>query len=119
MEISETNSGKHKHVRKMQGTDVYKAMRVLAQYCEDHHSHCYDCMIADYGLCDGGFPIKYSIKDIEDMPKWTPVEDKTGEGSNTYKCPVCWETQQIEDGTPEENGWIYCPHCGVRLVHEE
>lgn len=46
-------------------------------------------------------------------------EIKTGEGSNTYKCPVCWETQQIEDGTPEENGWIYCPHCGVRLVHEE
>ena len=53
------------------------------------------------------------------MPRWIPVEDETGEGSNTYKCPVCGEVQQLMDGTPEENGWYYCPHCGMRLVHKE
>lgn len=52
-------------------------------------------------------------------PCWIPSEDETGEGSNTYKCSACGETQMLIDGTPEDNGWIFCPHCGERLIRED
>ena len=47
--------------------------------------------------------------------KWIPCENETGEGSNTYKCSACGEIQMIIDGTPKENGWKYCPHCGAKM----
>lgn len=46
---------------------------------------------------------------------WIPYESETGEGSNTYKCSACGEIQMLIDGTPKENGWKYCPHCGARM----
>ena len=47
--------------------------------------------------------------------KWISCENETGEGSNTYKCSACGEIQMIIDGTPKENGWAYCPHCGAKM----
>ena len=46
---------------------------------------------------------------------WIPCENETGEGSNTYICPACGEIQILIDGTPKENGWEFCPHCGARM----
>lgn len=46
---------------------------------------------------------------------WIPCEDKTGEGSNTYKCSSCGGIQILIDGTPKENGWEFCPHCGAKM----
>ena len=51
--------------------------------------------------------------------KWISCENETGEGSNTYKCSACGEIQMIIDGTPKENGWAYCPHCGARMNEVE
>ena len=47
--------------------------------------------------------------------KWISCENETGEGSNTYKCSTCGEIQMIISGTPKENGWKYCPHCGAKM----
>ena len=47
---------------------------------------------------------------------WIPDERETGEGSNTYKCSACGEIQMLIEGTPNENGWKYCPHCGAKMV---
>ena len=55
MEINEINSGKHKHVRKMQGTDVYKAMQELKRYCDDRSS-CTDCPFW-HDPCNGNLPM--------------------------------------------------------------
>lgn len=50
---------------------------------------------------------------------WTPYESETGEGSNTYKCSACGKIQMLIDGTPKENGWSYCPHCGGFMTKED
>lgn len=75
----------------------------------------------------GVFPIKIGfdaiVKVINAQPtieprkkeKWISCENETGEGSNTYKCSACGEIQMIIDGTPKDNGWKYCPHCGVKM----
>lgn len=56
---------------------------------------------------------------IERLPKahahWIPCENETGEGSNTYKCSACGRIQIIISGTPKENEWKYCPHCGAKM----
>ena len=46
---------------------------------------------------------------------WIPCENEIGEGSNTYKCSACGEIQMVISGTPKENGWGFCPHCGARM----
>ena len=51
--------------------------------------------------------------------KWISCENETGEGSNTYKCSACGEIQMIISGTPKENGWAYCPHCGAKMNEVE
>ena len=38
---------------------------------------------------------------------------------NAWECSVCGEVQSLVFGAPLENGWFYCPHCGVRLEEEE
>ena len=50
---------------------------------------------------------------------WIPDEIETGEDSNTYKCSACGEIQVLIYGTPKENGWNYCPHCGAKMDEEE
>ena len=37
---------------------------------------------------------------------------------NAWKCSVCGAVQDLGSGTPLENGWLYCPHCGKRLDEE-
>lgn len=49
---------------------------------------------------------------------WISCENETGEGSNTYKCSTCGEIQMIISGTPKDNGWKYCPHCGAKMDEE-
>ena len=48
-------------------------------------------------------------------------EVKTGhwvlddEDTNTWECTECGALQIIIDGTPHDNSWFFCPHCGAKL----
>lgn len=48
--------------------------------------------------------------------RWIPYG---GPYCNAWECPVCGEVQDLKFGAPLENGWLYCPHCGIRLEEEE
>ena len=64
-----------------------------------------------------------NAKTIDSVPvahaHWIPDESETGEGSNTYKCSACGEIQVLIYGTPKENGWKYCPHCGAKMDEQK
>lgn len=51
-------------------------------------------------------------------------EPKTGkwilddEDTNSWECSECGDLLQINDGTPHENGWYFCPHCGAKLKEQ-
>ena len=34
---------------------------------------------------------------------------------NTYECSCCGRWFTLDYGTPEENGYNYCPNCGARM----
>ena len=38
---------------------------------------------------------------------------------NSWWCSVCDEEFYLEDGTPKENGYHYCPNCGTRMDGEK
>lgn len=42
--------------------------------------------------------------------KWAQLDPDT----NIWECSQCHGAQMIIDGTPIENGWLYCPRCGAR-----
>lgn len=33
-----------------------------------------------------------------------------------FFCPSCYWDQAFGEGTPQSNGYNYCPHCGARLI---
>lgn len=35
---------------------------------------------------------------------------------NEFFCPSCYWDQAFGEGTPQSNGYYYCPHCGARLI---
>ena len=45
---------------------------------------------------------------------WDTVED--WDGDEYYQCSECGAEFVLIDGTPEDNDYLYCPHCGARNV---
>jgi rubrerythrin len=103
--------------------DITNTIGILECCIDDK---CYDC------------PIKYTdgmvaCKAFDNGHKLIPTEiiravidemkqqHKTGEwiqfdeDSNTWECSECHTLQMIFDGTPEDNQWSYCPHCGADM----
>lgn len=44
--------------------------------------------------------------------KWTEQEEPY---IGTYECSNCKRWFVLEDGTPEENNYNYCPNCGADM----
>lgn len=65
--------------------------------------------------------------DIDLMIPVNAVEQKQGhwianddyDGEVYYTCSRCEEPWVTIDGTPQENGMKYCPHCGAKMEGEE
>lgn len=47
---------------------------------------------------------------------WENEDDYYGD-SIVWCCSACRDRFILEDGTPEENNYEYCPHCGARMVN--
>ena len=51
-------------------------------------------------------------------------ETKTGkwilddEDANSWECSECGGLLIINDGTPNENDWYFCPYCGSKLEEQ-
>jgi DNA-directed RNA polymerase subunit RPC12/RpoP len=62
---------------------------------------------------------------LKNLPPAEP-EQKTGhwianedyDGEVYYTCSRCEEPWATIDGTPQENGMRYCPHCGAKMEGE-
>ena len=43
------------------------------------------------------------------------VEDEDMYGDPIYRCSACSERFILEEGTPTDNGYSYCPNCGAKM----
>lgn len=52
---------------------------------------------------------------VSERAEWEEVEDDWNM-ETIYKCSSCKEEFVTIDGTPADNLWNYCPHCGAEMM---
>jgi DNA-directed RNA polymerase subunit RPC12/RpoP len=52
---------------------------------------------------------------VQERGEWEEIEDDWNM-ETIYKCSVCEEEFVTIDGTPADNLWNYCPHCGAKMM---
>lgn len=92
---------------------------------EEMPKSCSVCKLRCEVVCS---PLKREIfifEGLEARPQWCPLKpDDHGiwtpydEDSGCYECSHCMTHFYISDGTPKENGYDFCPRCGVRMESE-
>ena len=54
---------------------------------------------------------------VQEFAGWEEIEDDWSM-ETIYKCSACKEEFVTIDGTPPDNLWNYCPHCGAKIMHK-
>ena len=52
---------------------------------------------------------------VQECAEWEEIEDDWNM-ETIYKCSACKEEFVTIDGTPADNLWNYCPHCGAKMT---
>lgn len=52
---------------------------------------------------------------VQEFGEWEEIEDDWNT-ETIYKCSACKEEFVTIDGTPADNLWNYCPHCGAKMM---
>ena len=90
---------------------------------------CFDCPLS-HGCpkingCTNGQTMEYASEVPDDCPisvqprngKWIEYDD--GWANIYYECSVCKEPFVLIDGTPADNLYNFCPHCGADMREGE
>ena len=103
----------------MKRMDTKKIIKGL-ETCYCSPSKCEDCPYYD-------LPDEKSCNDVLCLDALTilkELEPKTGKwilddkDANSWECSECGGLSIINDGTPHENNWYFCPYCGIKLKEE-
>lgn len=81
---------------------------IFASLCRHIHKSCkLPENIADDLIADG--------VTVQEFGEWEEIEDDWNT-ETIYKCSVCKGEFVTIDGTPADNLWNYCPHCGAKMM---
>jgi DNA-directed RNA polymerase subunit RPC12/RpoP len=58
-----------------------------------------------------------SVKPQRAKGHW--IEEEMFEGDVAYKCSKCGGLFELENGTPKDNEYNFCPKCGARMAESE
>ena len=87
----------------------------MAMECEDcPRKDCKDIKLNAVEVCS---IIRYlgTYADVQPVRrgKWEEIEDF--DGDSHYGCTACGAEFYLEAGTPNDNEYYYCPHCGADM----
>ena len=88
-----------------------KAKEVLQEQI-DRYGQEYDA--------EGIEALEMAIKALEQEPKtghW--IEEEMFDGEVAYRCSKCGGLFELENGTPKNNEYNFCPKCGELMVESE
>lgn len=76
-----------------------------------------------FGAFNGKIVYSVTKEEIDAMPTvdavpvrhgtWKTVED--WDGDEHYQCSECGAEFVLIEGTPNDNDYLYCSHCGARM----
>ena len=98
--------------------DVREKLEVIA-HLGDHITYkedigiCYDSELAKV-IEDTYMTLKNGVT-VQECAEWEEIEDDWNM-ETIYKCSACKEEFVTIDGTPADNLWNYCPHCGAKMM---
>lgn len=70
-----------------------------------------------------GWTLKGLVNELSTFPSANVVERKVGKwlfwqddpDANVYECSACHEPLTLNEGTPRENNFNFCPFCGLPM----
>ena len=106
--------------------DADKLMKYLESIFNEHKAESSQDGHNDDPFVDGESSAMHNVFEaISEQPTvdaqpvvhahWIDEELELGEDFSIYKCSNCGEEFQLMDGTPNDNDYDYCPHCGARM----
>ena len=57
----------------------------------------------------------YSLLKEQETKTGQWIEQDDGYDDVYYDCSACGLSWVMIEGTPQENGMLYCPHCGAKM----
>lgn len=102
-------------------TDAYVLECVQKVGCHVNKEELVKALQYDRDQYDRGYQHGY-YKGQMSMPsatwgEWQQLPDDYN--WNVWRCSACSEEFVLEEGTPKENGYKFCPHCGATMVMED
>lgn len=72
------------------------------------------------GICKAKMIVReMPAADVEEVKHGKWIEEKTDEGDPLWACSICWQSFYLDEGTPKENLYFYCPNCGAKMDGKE
>ena len=56
--------------------------------------------------------------DVQEVRHGKWIYEDSDIGWADYKCSTCGECYVLEAGTPQEDKYNFCPHCGAKMDKE-
>lgn len=53
--------------------------------------------------------------DVQEVKHGKWIDREADLGYKVYQCSVCEEEYCLETGSPQENGYNFCPNCGAKM----
>lgn len=91
--------------------------KIKAAYCRGCENYngvkCRACQIMD--AMDALEDEPAMPDSLQHVAHWDMEEDAVG-SPIVWTCSNCKDSIIMYDGTPMENGYKYCPHCGAKIA---
>lgn len=109
-------------------TEQEKLLMNIFAECWEHCNNRNSCTECEYA--NGNKNIKMLIcisyqyakrliaADVQEVRHGKWIYDGSDIGWANYKCSSCGECFVLEAGTPQENEYNFCPHCGAKMDKE-
>lgn len=68
---------------------------------------------------DDGIALDEAVRLLKEQEAKTGKWILDDEDANSWECSECGGLLLINDGTPHENDWYFCPYCGSKLEVQE
>ena len=93
-------------------TDMEKIIRAIEKAKKQSKEYAQDCIVVPFKEAD--MILALLKKQEAKTGKWI-LDD---EDANSWECSECGGLLMINDGTPHENDWYFCPYCGSKLEEQ-
>lgn len=98
--------------------DCISREAVIEHICEAKECYKEECKGRTLERCPD-LQWVFDLPSVQPQPKrghWIDQADSIGEyASGCYECDECHEVFWIESGTPQDNEYNFCPHCGADM----